>query len=193
VRSKAAAQLLLADGFTNIYNMSGGIIAYDGGKAVGDEDFGMEFFVGGDFSDAFQMSYAMEEGLKQLYLALEGISDDDEANTLLARLAKFEDGHKAKLKAMFPSASSGEEVSTDSLEGGFNKQQILDHFHSRTGNLKDIIELGMVLETQAYDLYSRLARQTEDEESKALFDYLAKEEKLHLHFLSNEYDTLLEQ
>ena len=193
MRSKAAAQLLLADGFTNIYNMSGGIIAYDGGKAIGDEGFGMEFFVSEDFSDAFQMSYAMEEGLRQLYLALESLSNDDEASKLLGRLAKFEDGHKAKLKAMFPDTADGEEVNTDSLEGGFNRQQILDHFGSRTGNLKEIIELGMMLETQAYDLYSRLARQTEDEESKLLFDYLAKEEKLHLHFLSNEYDVLLQQ
>ncbi len=185
--------MLLADGFTNIYNMSGGIIAYDGGKAVGDEDFGMEFFVDGDFSDAFQMSYAMEEGLRQLYLALEALSDDDEACKLLGRLAQFEDGHKAKLKAMFPDAADGDERRTDSLEGGFNRQQILDHFQSRLTSLKDIIELGMMLETQALDLYSRLARQTEDEESKALFGYLAKEEKLHLHFLSNEYDLLLGQ
>lgn len=192
MRSKAAAQLLLADGFTNIYNMSGGIIAYDGGKAVGDEGFGMEFFVGGNFSDAFQMSYAMEEGLRQLYLALETLSDDDEASALLAKLAKFEDAHKAKLKTMFPDAAAAEEISTDSLEGGFDRQQILDHFHSRIGNLKDIIELGMMLEIQAFDLYGRLARQTEDEESKALFSYLAKEEKLHLRFLSNEYDMLLQ-
>ncbi len=191
MRSKAAAQLLLAEGFTNIFNMSGGIIAYGGGKAVGGEDFGMEFFVGGNFNDAFQMSYAMEEGLKQLYLALEGISDDEEASVLLAKLAKFEDGHKAKLKAMFPPAANDEEVSTNSLEGGFDRQQILDHFHDRTANLKDIIELGMMLETQALDLYSRLARQTEDEESRALFAYLSEEEKMHLHFLSNEYDTLL--
>lgn len=172
--------------------MSGGIIAYAGGKAVGGEEFGMEFFVGGNFHDAFQMSYAMEEGLKQLYLALEALSDDAEASSLLAKLARFEDGHKAKLKAMFP-AAEGEEIDTSSLEGGFDREQILDHFRSRTANLKDIIELGMMLETQALDLYSRLARQAENEESRDLFNYLSEEEKTHLRFLSNEYDTLLQQ
>ncbi len=193
MRSKAAAQLLLADGFTNIYNMSGGIIAYDGGKAVGDEGFGLEFFVGGDFSDAFQMSYAMEEGLRQLYLAMEEISDDAEARSLLGRLAQFEEGHKAKLKAMFPEAEDLAETVTESLEGGFDRQQILDYFHSRTTSLQDIVELGMMLETQAFDMYGRLSRQTENRESKVLFDYLAKEEKLHLHFLSEELDLLLEE
>ncbi|MCK5069869.1 MAG: sulfurtransferase, partial [Desulfocapsa sp.] len=75
--------------------MKGGIIAYDGGKAVGDEAFGMEFFVTGDFSDVFRMSYAMEEGLQQLYLILEDLCEDSEVKALLSRLAKFEEGHKA--------------------------------------------------------------------------------------------------
>ena len=191
MRSKAAAQLLLADGFTNIYNMSGGIISYNGETAIGGEDFGMESFIGGDFADAFQMSYAMEEGLKQLYLALEEKTDDKEARQLLAKLAKFEDGHKAKLKAMFPAAAADDEINTELLEGGFSKQQILDHFHSRLGSLREIIELAMMLETQALDLYGRLSRQTEEKENRELFSYLAKEEKMHLEFLSNEYDTLL--
>ncbi|MEN8199497.1 MAG: ferritin family protein [Thermodesulfobacteriota bacterium] len=191
MRSKAAAQLLLAQGYSNIFNMSGGIIAFDGGKAVGGEDFGMEFFVSGDFQDAFRMSYAMEEGLRQLYLALEETTEDEEARLLLAKLAKFEDGHKAKLKAMFPEAEECGEVAGDNLEGGFDRQQILDHFRSRIDNLHDILELGMMLETQAFDLYSRLSRKSEDSKSKELFDYLAEEEKLHLNFLSREYDKLL--
>jgi sulfur-carrier protein adenylyltransferase/sulfurtransferase len=82
VRSKAAAQLLQAEGFTNVYNMSGGIIAYEGGKVAGDETQGMEYFVGKNFADVFQMSYAMEEGLKRFYLALEKLVEDDTAKTL---------------------------------------------------------------------------------------------------------------
>ena len=191
MRSKAAAQLLQAEGFTDIYNMSGGIIAYEGGKAAGDEEQGMEYFVRENFDNVFQMSYAMEEGLKQLYLALEELVEDDEAKALLARLAKFEEGHKGKLRARFPEGGGDEVISTESLEGGFDKQQILDHFRDQITSLEDIIQLAMMLETQALDLYSRLSRKTEDEESKAFFQYMAKEEKQHLSFLSDEYDTLL--
>ncbi len=191
MRSKAAAQLLLADDFTNIYNMSGGIIAYHGGKAIGAETQGMEYFVRQDFADVFQMSYAMEEGLRQLYLALEELVENTEAKELLNRLARFEDGHKAMLKARFPDSATGEESGqVESLEGGFSKQQILDHFRNNISDLESIIQLGMMLETQALDLYTRLSRTTEDKDSKAFFEFMAKEEKQHLHFLSNELDNI---
>lgn len=192
MRSKAAAQLLQAEGFTNIYNMSGGIIAYEGGKAVGDESQGMEYFIGKNFADVFQMSYAMEEGLRQLYLALEELVEDDKPKALLARLARFEEGHKAMLRARFSNEAAVDEViDSESLEGGFDKQQILDHFRRQITGLEGIIQLAMMLETQALDLYSRLSRTTENEESKVFFQYMAKEEKLHLGFLSDEYDALI--
>jgi sulfur-carrier protein adenylyltransferase/sulfurtransferase len=192
VRSKAAAQLLLADEFAHVYNMSGGIIAYDGGKATGDESFGMEFFISGDFRDAFRMSYAMEEGLQQLYLILEDLCEDDEVKSLLARLAKFEEGHKAKLKAMFPESAGGREAGADTLEGGFDKQQLLDHFQSLAIITQDdVIQLGMMLETQALDLYGRLAKKAEDARAKEFFEFMFGEEKQHLVFLSTEYDRIL--
>ncbi|WP_167320727.1 ferritin family protein [Desulfocapsa sulfexigens] len=176
----------------HIYNMSGGIIAYNGGKAVGDEAFGMEFFVSGEFSDVFRMSYAMEEGLRQLYLTLKDLCEDKEVKDLLARLARFEEGHKAKLKALFPEVDEkGGENDLNTLEGGYNKQQLLDHFKSRVVAQNDVIQLGMMLETQAYDLYSRLAKKAENPESKEFFEFMVGEEKQHLVFLSNEYDKVL--
>jgi rubrerythrin len=191
VRSKAAAQLLLKADFPKTFNMSGGIIAYEGGKAIGDEAFGMEFFVSGDFTDVFRMSYAMEEGLQQLYLLLEEMCDDEAVKLLLGRLAQFEEGHKVKLETMFPDVLDGEPVSSDALEGGFDRQQILDHFQARKVSSNEVIELGMMLETQAYDLYSRLAEKAESDETKKFFLFMVGEEKQHLKFLSREFDRLL--
>jgi len=191
VRSKAAAQLLLKAGFPSIYNMKGGIIAFEGGKAVGDEAFGMDYFVSGEFSDVFRMSYAMEEGLQQLYLLLEEMCDESDVKHLLGRLAKFEEGHKAKLKTLFPDVLNGEHVSSDSLEGGFDKQQILNHFQARKVTSDDVIQLGMMLETQAFDLYSRLAAKADNDKTKEFFLFMVGEEKLHLKFLSDEYDKVL--
>ena len=191
MRSKAAAQLLLKAGFPSIYNMKGGIIAFEGGKAVGDEAFGMDYFVSGEFSDVFRMSYAMEEGLQQLYLLLEKMCDESDVKHLLGRLAKFEEGHKAKLKTLFPDVLNGEHVSSDSLEGGFDKQQILNHFQARKVTSDDVIQLGMMLETQAFDLYSRLAAKADNDKTKEFFLFMVGEEKLHLKFLSDEYDKVL--
>jgi rubrerythrin len=180
----------LAEGFTNVYNVSGGIIAYNGGKAFGAEDFGLEYFVQGNFADAFQMSYAMEEGLRQLYLAMENMVDGTEEKALLERLASFEQGHKEKLKGMFPGNPNDVETAATVLEGGFDRQQMLEYFQKQTGSLTNILQLGMMLETQALDLYSRLSRQTDDKESKELFEYMAKEEMSHLRFLSKEFDKI---
>ncbi len=191
MRSKAAAQLLLKANFPHIYNVTGGIIAYEGGKAVGDEAFGMEFFVSGDFTDVFRMSYAMEEGLQQLYLLLEEMCDEQDVKHLLGRLAKFEEGHKAKLAALFPDVLDGEPADSNTLEGGFDRQQILDHFQARKVRSDEVIELGMMLETQAYDLYSRLAEKADSAETKEFFLFMVSEEKHHLNFLSDEYDRVL--
>lgn len=171
--------------------MSGGIRAYEGDKAFGDEAFGMEFFVRGDFTDVFRMSYAMEEGVQQLYLLLEEMCDDEAVKHLLDRLAQFEEGHKAKLETLFPDVLDGEAVSLDALEGGFDRQQILDHFQSREVSSKEVIELGMMLEIQACDLYSRLAEKAESDETKKFFLFMVGEEKQHLKFLSREFDRLL--
>jgi sulfur-carrier protein adenylyltransferase/sulfurtransferase len=107
-------------------------------------------------------------------------------------LANFEEGHKAKLRSRFPGGSVVDEVMDNAfLEGGFERQQILDHFRSQITDLESIIQLAMMLETQALDLYSRLRRTAADDESREFFEYMAKEEKHHLVFLSDEYDTLI--
>lgn len=192
MRSKAAAQLLLAEDFTHIYNMSGGIIAYDGKKAVGDVDFGLEFFVSRDFVDVFRMGYAMEDGLQQLYLVLKEECTDDEIQSLLGRLAKFEEGHKAMLRELFPDVVPDENGVFEALEGGFSRKQILDHFSSGSASQEEILQLGIMLETQAFDLYNRLATKENDPESKGFFKLMANEERHHIIFLSKEYDRLLQ-
>jgi len=125
-----------------------------------------------------------------LYLALEEVAVEPKVKELLRRLARFEDAHKAKLLAVFPGNGVEEATDIQALEGGFDKQHFLDRFRSDPPDLREIIELGMMVETQALDLYSRLSRTAEDEESKALFVFLASEEKMHLKFLSSEMDSI---
>lgn len=193
VRSKAASQLLLADGFKDVYNMSGGIMAWQGEKVSGGELQGLEFFMGREYPDVFQMAYAMEEGLRQLYLALAKRATDLNHQKLLERLAAFEDGHKAKLLAMFaPNDFRGDKTgSSTEIEGGLDPQQVIAHFGPQLNTMQDVLQLGIMLEAQALDLYSRLARKGENEKSTELFNFLAKEEAQHLSYLSEELDKSL--
>jgi rubrerythrin len=77
------------------------------------------------------------------------------------------------------------------VEGGLDRQEIMDHFAAQLESTADILQLGMMLEAQALDLYTRLARKSEIGKSREFFTFLAKEEAGHLNFLTEELDTLL--
>ncbi|MBE0585576.1 MAG: rhodanese-like domain-containing protein, partial [Desulfofustis sp.] len=70
VRSKAACQVLSHTGIKHVFNMTGGIITWQGAQAEGDVEDGLEFFANGNFPTTFELAYQMEDGLRRFYLAL---------------------------------------------------------------------------------------------------------------------------
>ncbi len=193
IRSRAACQLLIGQGFDNIFNISGGINKWQGLRAGGDATEGMEFFINGDYSDVFKMSYAMEEGLKQLYLGLKDIVAGEHEKDLLQKMADFEDRHKVGLLHGFlPEGEDLPEMVDDTLiEGGRSRQQVMDYFGPHLHDMEDILHLGMLMEAQAYDLYSRLAYTVTEPDQQKLFSHLAEEEKIHLAYLGRKLEQLL--
>ncbi len=194
VRSKAACQILKSHNFSDVYNISGGIKAWNGIKARGQETMGMEFFASTDFKDAFSMAYMMEDGLQQLYLAFDATCDSKEEKDMLLRLASFEDLHKAKLIEDFkperkdiPAPGQAGNI----MEGGFDREAILNHFKPHLYDREDILNLAMMLETQTYDLYMRVSRKCDDPKTRDLFLHLAEEEKTHLGYIARELDKFL--
>jgi len=144
-----------------------------------------------EFPDVFQMAYAMEEGLRQLYLGLVDRVTSKKTQDFLERLAQFEEGHKAMLMAMFAPESFNSSGETTIMEGGLDREQILAHFDPQLESMEDILQLGMMLEAQALDLYTRLTRKSAKGKSKELFQFLAKEEAKHLSYLADELDKVL--
>jgi rhodanese-related sulfurtransferase/bacterioferritin (cytochrome b1) len=197
-RSRAAAQYLVGQGFAEVYSLGGGIKKWQGIKASGPEMSGLELIDGeADFKSGLALSYALEDGLQQFYARLAAKVDIAEQKTLLTRLAGFEDKHKAWLAeelARFgsgdslPAAPRGDEAV---MEGGRSLQQFLARVRPEFLTLAGIFDLAMMFETQAMDLYSRLARQAQDESSRTLFLRLVDEEKMHLGFLEKEYERMM--
>ncbi len=197
-RSKAAAQLLAGKDFASVYNMAGGIKAWQGHQAKGKAEAGLEFFTGQEeYADGVSLAYAMEDGLQEFYRLMAERARDDEARQLYVRLMGFEDTHKVRLLAEFRQAHGVEALPGKEragvMEGGARVEDFLvqaePHLHTR----QDILELAMALETQALDLYSRMARKSEKEGTRALFLRLADEEKMHLSYLADAMDTVLSQ
>lgn len=199
-RSKAASQLLAGQGFSQVYNLSGGIKSWHDGAATGPEHQGFELLSpAAEFGDAITLAYAMEDGLQRFYLTLADNNQNAEATQLFTKLASFEDLHKTRLEeahrqenpAAMPLAGPGHEPTGEALtlEGGLDMGAA--QYSANLKNLTDILDLAMMLETQALDLYGRLARRAIDPKVKELFLSLADEEKNHLRHLAGSLDAMV--
>ncbi len=197
-RSRAASQLLVGSGFQEVYNVSGGIKAWEGRKVSGPYTAGLELLSDrDDFPDALLLAYAMEDGLQQFYLQLEGEAEAEEHRRLCRQLAGLEEKHKERLRKAYGEEADlkaqADPLQETLLEGGANPEKLLATARSLLTSRADILELAMMIELQAFDLYKRLAQKTVEARTKELFLQLAEEEKTHLGFLSGELDKVLEK
>ncbi|WP_457578102.1 rhodanese-like domain-containing protein [Desulfomarina sp.] len=192
-RSNAACQVLRGHSFPRVLNMAGGILQWQGHRVQGSSSQGLEFFLRKDFDSAFAMAYQMEAGLKEFYLVLRDETEDSRFRKILHELARFEDGHMAKLLALF-SQPSPAEVSTEEpvAEGGISLSSLTAAFGNQFDSPETIYHLAMQFEAQALDLYLRLSRKYESElKLRTFYLQMAKEEQKHLDKLSFELDNLL--
>jgi len=191
-RSRSATQLLQDRNFLKVFNMAGGMLSWQGFTVQGDEQAGLEFFTAQSYADGVTMAYDMENGLQQFYLlTAEQATEksDNETARLLTDMAKFENGHMARLAAKIvqPGAGQGSGV----VEGGFSSTAIVKAFGANLTSPAAVVELAMMFESQAYDLYSRLAKRTAEEQQRTFYLEMAAEERKHLDKLSIRFDNLL--
>ena len=196
-RSKAAAQFLAGKGFVEVYNLIGGINAWHGRKATGQYEKGLELLCGGmKFADGLQLAFAMEDGLERFYRLLAEKTSGKEQEGLFQRLAGFEARHKALLASEYGTVSvsnraipcfSGEQAGKNLMEGGVHAFEVLAQLETKV----DILELAMMFETQALDLYGRLGRKAKTEAIRNFFLGLADEELKHLSYLTDELEGAL--
>ncbi len=189
VRSKTACQILARLGIDRVLNMKGGIISYNGEQVEGNVDAGLEFFIDSDFNSAYELVFAMEAGLKNFYLTLADEAESEAEKTTLTKLAQFEDGHMVRLRKKFGEVFFDPESTL--TEGGLDVEQMISYFGEQLDNREKIFQLAMKLEAQAFDLYSRLARVHQGEDTETFYQSMAADEHQHLVKISKELDNLL--
>ncbi len=192
-RSSAACHFLTEYQFQNVLNLRGGMLQWQGQRAIGDETHGLEYFVSGNFTSAIAMALHMEAGLKQFYLLLAGATAALANKELLLYMARLEDGHIAKLRARYQqiAAPLPESTQPELVEGGLNPCEFIDDFQGHLDSQESIIQLAMMFEAQALDLYSRLARRDNQLDNQTFFLQMAAEEQHHLDRLAHEMDKLM--
>ena len=196
-RSRAAAQFLAGQGFSEVYNLKGGIAAWQGLQAFGPAEMGMITLRGNETpQEVIVLAYSMEKGLADFYSRVPAMTHDSEVKKIIGKLVQIEEKHKDKLFALYQTLEPGtterilfeEKIVSGVMEGGFTGEEFLEKNKSLLDTVQNLLSLAMMLEAQALDLYTRYAQKAEDIHSRSVFHDIAEDEKGHLATLG----TLLE-
>lgn len=197
-RSRVAAQLLAGQGFKQVYNLKGGITGWQGHTAVGPAEVGMAVLRGDEApAEIIVVAYGMEEGLRGFYTAMASRVNDQEVSGMFAKLADIEVRHKEKLfnlhKRLDPSAHDLETFEakfvSKIMEGGLTTEEFLEKNKPAMKTVLDVLNMAMVIETQALDLYLRFSDKSKEEKTKSVLFDIAEEEKAHLAALGRLIDS----
>ena len=193
-RSRAAAQFLAGQGFEEVYNLKGGIAAWQGLKAFGPAEMGMIALRGNETpQEVIVLAYGMEQGLADFYSRVPAMTHDSEVKKIIGKLVQIEEKHKDKLFALYQTLEPAtqardlfeERIVSGVMEGGFTGEEFLDKNKTLLDKVANLLSLAMMLEAQALDLYTRYAQKVEDIQSRSVLHDIAEDEKGHLAILGS--------
>lgn len=189
--------MLSANGFTKVYNLSGGIKAWNNKTAFGPEDMGLELFSGHEApAQTLIVAYSLEQGLRDFYLTMTQKVTNDAAKNLFKKLAAIEVKHQESVFRLYLE-TAGDTVSQQDFEktivvgateGGLTTKEYIERFHPDWESVAEIISIAMSIEAQALDLYVRAAERNTGVDSKKALSRIASEEKSHLEQLGQLLD-----
>jgi rhodanese-related sulfurtransferase/rubrerythrin len=191
-RSRVAAQMLAGRGFKHVYNMKGGIQAWEGPVAEGPVELNLDLVRGDETpQEIIKLGYGMEQSLGGFYRAVRTNTANEELAALLDKLASIEDKHKEYLLNLYNSIESfpvdreafQAEVLATVMEGGFDEAEFMRKNEKYLHTVPSLLDLSMMLEAQALDLYLRFAEKVQDQETARVLRKIGDEEKAHLEAL----------
>lgn len=191
--------MLAGRGFKAVYNVSGGIKAWQSNTAVGTQTQGMHLFEGDESAEAFLVTaYSLEQGLQQFYRDMADKAQSNAVKELFTKLAAIEEKHMDQVferyQDLVDSAGSRQafedRITASALEGGLTQDQYLDLFDPDLSVETDVISMAMSIEAQALDLYQRVADRVTDPDARSVVRQIAKEETEHLARLGELMDRL---
>ena len=189
------------EGFKDIYNLKGGINAWQGLTAAGPTDTGMLVLKGDESPEEIVIiAYGMEHGLGGFYQTMAGAVDKREVRELFVKLSVIEGKHKERLFNIYldlnqsvPDRETFEsKIVSDVMEGGFTTEEFISKNREAMLTIPGLLDIAMMLETQALDLYLRFANRCSQAQTREVLFDLAGEEKAHLASLGGLMDEKLE-
>lgn len=182
-----------------MYNVAGGIKAWEAGVAVGPPDLGMDLFVGREEPlEVLKTAYSLEEGLRDFYVSMADKAGEPKVASLFLKLSEIEVKHQESIVDAYrgmghPDITAGDfraMVDEKAVEGGMSTDAYLAMFDPDLSSAVEVISLAMSIEAQALDLYRRVAADVKDTAAKGVVLSIADEEKVHLKSLGKLMETL---
>jgi rhodanese-related sulfurtransferase/rubrerythrin len=195
-RSLAAARFLAIRGFEHVFQLTGGLDAWEDPTAANSEEFHLEFIRGSESArEAATIAYQMERGLEQFHRVARDRTGSMEVKNLLQKLVLAEESHSNKLLDLLKNMGCEPEpagLDDDRMEGGLHIHEFLDQNEHYLQSPRTCLELAMMIETQALDLYLRMGQACKDTLAGEVFFHIGNEEKIHLNalgeLLGNEWN-----
>lgn len=191
--------MLSGKGFSEVYNLAGGIKGWNSESAFGGEELGLSYFEGAETPETnLIVAYSLEQGLRDFYLSMIPEVKNKDAREVFQKLADIEINHQNRIFKEYLTVSN-ETVSREAFEqktvakvaeGGLTTQEYLNLFKPDLESTVDVISLAMSIEAQALDLYQRAADKTGDKHSKEVLRKIAEEERVHLNELGKLMDSM---
>jgi len=176
--------------------MDGGINSWKGLKAEGLPEAGMAYFSPATRPEELMaLAWYLEKGSHTFYSELSKRLSDRTAKDLFKELAVAEEHHRTSLSRLYQEFAGSTSVSgfpesiipspegEEIMEGGMLVSEALEWAKGR--EIKDVLDLSISLEANAYDLHLRMKARLEDPKGKEVFRVLSREEKEHLDRLSS--------
>jgi rhodanese-related sulfurtransferase/rubrerythrin len=186
-----AASALVAEGEVSgkkIYNLTGGIMAWDGKELPGSPKVEV-FGKGKGFAELLFKAMDLEKGAYRFYTYVQDKFGRERFAKTIENLVQEETAH-AKIIYRFwkesepqppPFDSLFNELGGEVLEGGERLDDVLRRLETIEENVcLTLLEMALDIEYSAYDLYRTMSEQTEIEEAKSAFLSIAQAEKAHM-------------
>ncbi|MBU1568490.1 MAG: hypothetical protein KJ630_23045 [Proteobacteria bacterium] len=195
--------MLAGKGFEKIYNLSGGIKAWDKEVAVGSEDTGLHLFdrvLSGE--EAITIGFGLEMGLRDFYLAMQKRVVREATKALFSKLADIEILHQEQLVQLYGEitgtqlsvADFAEKIAEPAMEGGLTTEEYLQLYKTDLDSESEVLSLAMAIEAQALDLYLRAAEKSTEAGSERVLRRIAAEERSHIarlsHYIDHQQDLI---
>lgn len=202
VRSMAASRLLAGHGFNDVYNLVGGAMAWRGDTAHGPQDEGMSGITGLESPEEFLgMALGMELSLARFYQEMAAASQVPAVRETLERLVGMEQKHAGVIHELYRKVAATPldrealeaRAATDAVEGGVGPAALAeahgDVYAELVSSPFGLVQLAMMVEAQALDLFLRCSYVAESKEARRILFTLAQEEKSHLKLLGRLMET----